>query len=59
MAAKVNSTKQLKRENSYPFQTIPINFRERSNFTLIISDQPHPDIKTKQKYHKMFTGHYH
>ena len=59
MAAKVNSTKQLKRENSYPFQTIPINFRERSNFKLIISDQPHPDIKTKQKYHKMFTGHYH
>ena len=59
MASKVNSTKQLKRENSYPFQTIPINFKERSNFKLIISDQPHPDIKTRKKYHKMFTGHYH
>ena len=49
----------MKRENSYPFQTIPIHFREWSNLKLIIWDQPHPDKKIRQKYHKMFTGHYH
>ena len=60
MASQVNSTKYLRIELTPTF-SIAKNCRGSNDFKLILQGQDHPDIKTRQRYHKKekTTGQYH
>ena len=52
MASQVNSINIQRKVNTDTSQTLPENCRGRNTLKLVLQGQHHPDIKTRQRYHK-------